>query len=112
LPEEQYARVLSSIFRGYERSLIDIYTKIGLKDSLEKAVVMRDIDYFRDRLNEVTGYENSGQRIWECVNMLSTEEESRMEAMMRNNSTEEKCIEEERLQNQDDDYPLRTGNPS
>ncbi|KAG7835728.1 hypothetical protein KL942_005094 [Ogataea angusta] len=112
LPEEQYVRVLSSIFRGYEHSLIDIYTRIGFKDSVEKAVVMRDIDYFRDRLSEVTGYENSGQRIWECVNMLSTEEDFRMEAVMRNNLIEEKASEKQRLQNQDDDCTSQNENPS
>ncbi|KAG7693801.1 hypothetical protein KL950_005106 [Ogataea haglerorum] len=113
LPEEQYARVLSSIFRGYEHSLIDIYTKIGLKDSVEKAVVMRDIDYFRDRLGEVTGYENSGQRIWECVNTLSTEEDSRMQAVMPNNLIfKEQRIDEKNLQNQDEDCALKSENTS
>ncbi|KAH3666583.1 hypothetical protein OGAPHI_003439 [Ogataea philodendri] len=89
LPESQYTDVLSRIFEGYEQSFVDCYQNLAFRDAIEKAVVMRDIDYFREKLGEVTGYNNSGQRIWDCVNALSTEEDLRMESIMRDNIRDE-----------------------
>lgn len=75
LPEDQYTHILSQIFDKYKNVLTDIYSGIRLKDSVEKAVIMRDIDYFREKLADVSGYSNSGQIIWENVNAMITEED-------------------------------------
>ncbi|GMG36053.1 unnamed protein product [Ambrosiozyma monospora] len=83
LPEEQYSTLLSRIFEQYKRLLTEIYLDVKLKDSIEKAVMMKDIDYFRAKLADVTGYGNSGQVIWENVNAIVTDEDVRMEAAMR-----------------------------
>jgi len=76
LPEDEYTHILSQIFDKYKNILTDIYSGVSLKDSVEKAVMMRDIDYFREKLADVSGYSNSGQIIWENVNAMSTEEDS------------------------------------
>ncbi|KAF6008351.1 hypothetical protein HII13_004137 [Brettanomyces bruxellensis] len=55
LPEDQYTHILSQIFDKYKNVLTDIYSGIRLKDSVEKAVIMRDIDYFREKLADVSG---------------------------------------------------------
>ena len=50
---------------------------------------MKDIDYFRVKLGECPGYGNSGQVIWENINSMPTEEDTRMEEVMRNNIAKE-----------------------
>ncbi|GMF07981.1 unnamed protein product [[Candida] boidinii] len=83
LPDLQYSLILSRIFEQYKRSLLDIYTQVKFKDSIEKAIMMKDIDYFREKLGDLKGYGNSGQVIWENVNALPTDEDIKMEQIMR-----------------------------
>ncbi|VEU20634.1 DEKNAAC101410 [Brettanomyces naardenensis] len=79
LPESQYTHILSRIFEQYKQALTSIYSQVRLKDSVDKAVMMRDVDYFREKLVDVPGYSNSGLIIWENVNSMATDEDSRIQ---------------------------------
>ncbi|KAK6454635.1 Vps54-like protein-domain-containing protein [Scheffersomyces xylosifermentans] len=94
LPELKCSLILSQVFDNYKRMLVECYcTQIPqFKDFNEKHLVLKDIDYFRVKLCELPGYGNSGQVIWENVNSLPTEEDTKMDEVMRHN------IEGERLQ--------------
>ncbi|QPG75452.1 hypothetical protein FOA43_002807 [Brettanomyces nanus] len=92
LPESQYTLILSKIFGQYKRVLTDIYSQVKLKDSVDKAVMMRDVDYFREKLADVAGYGNSGQIIWENINALETEEDSRTQQPQQVSLPEEKPL--------------------
>lgn len=96
LRDEENTYILLQIFENYKRLLVHCFcTELPqLKDFNEKHSLLKDIDYFRVRLGETPGYANSGQVIWENVNSLPTEEESKMNEVMRKN------IEGERLQNE------------
>lgn len=96
LRDEENTFILLQIFENYKRLLVHCFCAElpQLKDFNEKHSLLKDIDYFRVRLGETPGYANSGQVIWENVNSLPTEEESKMNEVMRKN------IEGERLQNE------------
>lgn len=79
LPEIQVLLVMLQIFDRYKRALLEEYTQVVLRDGIDKAYMMKDVDYFRAQLLELTGYGNVGVVIWENVNSMPTEEERRME---------------------------------
>ncbi|ODV93563.1 hypothetical protein PACTADRAFT_35326 [Pachysolen tannophilus NRRL Y-2460] len=70
LPEVQCSLMLSQIFDNYKTQLINEYSKLEIKDSIQKAIILKDIDYFRVNLSDLIGYGQSGQMIWESVNNL------------------------------------------
>ncbi|CCG21697.1 Vps54 protein [Candida orthopsilosis Co 90-125] len=96
LPEAKYSIILSRIFDNYKRLFVETYcTRLPpFKDFNEKHNVLRDVDYFRVKLSDISGYKNSGQVIWENVNSMPTEEDTKMDEVMRNNSTVETKREE------------------
>lgn len=79
--------IMLEIFENYKKLLVSCYcTDLPqFKDLNEKHSIMKDIDYFRVKLDETPGYGNSGQVIWENVNSLPTVEETRMEQVMKHN---------------------------
>ncbi|KAK6465120.1 Vps54-like protein-domain-containing protein, partial [Scheffersomyces coipomensis] len=87
LAEIKCSLILSQIFDNYKRLLVECYcTKLKqFKDFNEKQMVLKDIDFFRVKLCELPGYGNSGQVIWENVNSLPTEEDTKMAEIMRKN---------------------------
>ncbi|EGW33547.1 uncharacterized protein SPAPADRAFT_151822, partial [Spathaspora passalidarum NRRL Y-27907] len=91
LPELKSSLILSQIFDNYKRLFVESYcTQLPpFKDINEKQNVLKDIDYFRVKLFDVGGYGNSGQVIWENVNSMTTEEEAKMEEIMRHNIQDE-----------------------
>lgn len=70
LPELQVSIMLSQIFDNYKTHLINLYSKLEIKDSISKLIILKDIDYFRVNLSDLTGYGQSGQMIWETVNNM------------------------------------------
>lgn len=96
LPEAKYSIILLRIFDNYKRLFVETYcTRLPpFKDFNEKHNVLRDVDYFRVKLSDISGYKNSGQVIWENVNLMPTEEDTKMNEVMRNNSTVETKREE------------------
>ncbi|ANZ73471.1 BA75_01220T0 [Komagataella pastoris] len=90
LPESQYTSILSGIFDNYKRLLLTEYTQVHFKDSIEKAIMMRDVDYFRAKLGDVVGYNDSGQVIWEKINSMPTDEDERMAIVMNGNIAQER----------------------
>ncbi|KAI5957440.1 hypothetical protein KGF57_003134 [Candida theae] len=96
LPEAKYSIILLRIFDNYKRLFVETYcTRLPpFKDFNEKHNVLRDVDYFRVKLSEISGYKNSGQVIWENVNSMPTEEDTKMDEVMRGNSTVESAKEE------------------
>ncbi|ODQ78743.1 hypothetical protein BABINDRAFT_162433 [Babjeviella inositovora NRRL Y-12698] len=98
LPELQASLILSQVFAVYKRSLLEEYSRVVFKDSIEKAYMMKDVDYFRAKLSDLPGYGNSGQIIWENVNATPTAEDARMEMIMRNNIVSERASFEERAE--------------
>ncbi|AOA60891.1 Vacuolar protein sorting-associated protein 54 [Komagataella phaffii CBS 7435] len=90
LPENQYTSILSGIFDNYKRLLLAEYTQVHFKDSIEKAIMMRDVDYFRAKLGDVVGYNDSGQVIWEKINSMPTDEDERMAIVMNGNIAQER----------------------
>lgn len=96
LPEAKYSIILLRIFDNYKRLFVETYcTRLPpFKDFNEKHNVLRDVDYFRVKLSDISGYKNSGQVIWENVNLMPTEEDTKMDEVMRNNSTVETKREE------------------
>lgn len=87
LPEIVSSLILLQIFDNYKKLFVECFcTKIPqFKDFNEKQTLLRDIDYFRAKLCDLPGYNNSGQVIWENVNSLTTIEDAKMEEVMRNN---------------------------
>ena len=96
LPELKYSLILLQIFDSYKRLLVESYcTKLpSFKDFNEKHNLLRDIDYFRVKLGDLPGYGNSGQVIWENVNLMPTEEDIQMEEKMRHNADIERKLHE------------------
>ena len=87
LPEIKYSFVMLQIFDNYKKLLVDCYcTKLPqFKDFNEKHSLLKDIDYFRVKMSELSGYGNSGQVIWENVNSLPTIEDTHMDEIMKHN---------------------------
>ncbi|RLV87884.1 Vacuolar protein sorting-associated protein 54 [Meyerozyma sp. JA9] len=87
LPEIKYSFVMSQIFDNYKKLLVNCYcTKLPqFKDFNEKHSLLKDIDYFRVKMSELSGYGNSGQVIWENVNSLPTIEDTHMDEIMKHN---------------------------
>ncbi|KAG5416952.1 hypothetical protein I9W82_004583 [Candida metapsilosis] len=96
LPEAKYSIILSRIFDNYKRLFVETYcTRLPpFKDFNEKHNVLRDVDYFRVKLSDISGYKNCGQVIWENVNSMPTEEDTKMDEVMRSNTTVESKREE------------------
>ncbi|CAD1809277.1 Vps54-like family protein [Candida parapsilosis] len=88
LPEAKYSIILSRIFDNYKRLFVEAYcTRLPpFKDFNEKHNVLRDVDYFRVKLSDISGYKNSGQVIWENVNSMPTEEDTKMDEVMLSNT--------------------------
>ncbi|RLV93616.1 Vacuolar protein sorting-associated protein 54 [Spathaspora sp. JA1] len=104
LPDLKSSLILSQIFDNYKRLFVDSYCNQlpPFRDLNEKQNVLKDVDYFRVKLCDVAGYGMSGQVIWENVNAMPTEEETKMEEKMRNN------IEMEQQQQQVQQQPKAT----
>lgn len=94
LSEIKYSFVMLQIFDNYKKLLVECYcTKLPrFKDFNEKHSLLKDIDFFRVKMSEVSGYGNSGQVIWENVNSLPTIEDAHMDEIMKH------TIEGERTQ--------------
>lgn len=88
LPEAKYSIILLRIFDNYKRLFVEAYcTRLPpFKDFNEKHNVLRDVDYFRVKLSDISGYKNSGQVIWENVNLMPTEEDTKMDEVMLSNT--------------------------
>lgn len=87
LRETECLLILLQIFDNYKKLLVNCFcTELSqFKDFNEKHSLLKDIDYFRVKLDELPGYGTSGQVIWENVNSLPTIEDAKMEEIMRNN---------------------------
>lgn len=87
IADNELTLILLQIFDNYKKILVNCFCSDlpQLKDFNEKHSLLKDIDYFRVKLDELPGYGNSGQVIWENVNSLPTIEDSKMEEVMRNN---------------------------
>ncbi|ODV79704.1 Vps54-domain-containing protein [Suhomyces tanzawaensis NRRL Y-17324] len=87
LPDLKCSLILLQVFDNYKKLFIECFcTQLPqFKDFNEKHSLLKDIDYFRVKLSELPGYGNSGQVIWENVNALPTEEDMKMDEVMRNN---------------------------
>ncbi|KAG7663768.1 uncharacterized protein J8A68_002715 [[Candida] subhashii] len=92
LPDLKCSLILSQIFDNYKRLFVEAYcTKLPVfKDFNEKHNILKDIDYFRVKLGDVIGYGNSGQVIWENVNSMPTEEDTKMEQIMKHSISDER----------------------
>lgn len=88
LRTEDTHKIMGQIFENYEKLLTKCYCEDlpKLKDLSTKHTLLKDMDYFRVRLADVNGYGESGQRIWESVNEISTEEEARMNTIMHSSA--------------------------
>lgn len=74
LPKETYLLIISRIFDIYKRQLLDAYTKVEFKSSVEKKNMLQDLELFRERLGNVEGSGNCADVLYENINAMPAPE--------------------------------------
>lgn len=74
LPKETYLLIISRIFDIYKRQLLDAYTKVEFKSSVEKKSMLQDLEMFKERLGNVEGSGNCADVLYENINAMPAPE--------------------------------------
>uniref|UniRef100_A0A060T843 ARAD1C33418p n=1 Tax=Blastobotrys adeninivorans TaxID=409370 RepID=A0A060T843_BLAAD len=88
LPKDIYLIIASKIFEIYKRKVLEEYLRIEFKSQNEKQRVLRDVEYFRDKLSHLEGAGNASQVVWENVNAMAAPEADNRDSSGEKEKTE------------------------